>query len=83
MGVAALISDARSAKVVSISCPIPVIIGTRLAAIARTTLSSLKVARSSALPPPRTIAITSGRLDILLHFSIALTIDSGASLPWT
>ena len=61
VGVAARISATKSAIEKSLSCPTPLMMGTGLAAMQRASASSLKAAKSSALPPPRTNKITSGR----------------------
>ena len=81
-GVEARISAARSARLSSTSWPIPVMTGILLAAMARTSCSSLKTARSSALPPPRRIAIISTPPRSLKCCS-ARIICSAAAIPWT
>ena len=83
LGVEAAKSAAKSHRLSSISWPIPVITGTREAAIARTNFSSLKTAKSSALPPPRIIVITSGNSLCELKKSIARIIWSLAEIPCT
>ena len=59
VGVAALRSATKSAKVTSVSCPTLEITGKRDSKIARTTISSLKAQRSSMEPPPRPMMRTS------------------------
>ncbi|MBF5050946.1 hypothetical protein CLAVI_000568 [Candidatus Clavichlamydia salmonicola] len=44
----------------SVSCPTAEIIGILLSKMAAATISSLKAAKSSTLPPPRPTMITSG-----------------------
>ena len=55
-------SAAKSASVVSVSCPTAEMIGMLHAAIARTTTSSLNDHRSSIEPPPRATMTRSGRV---------------------
>ncbi len=63
LGVDARASAARSVSGVSCSWPTAETIGTRQDATARTSRSSLKGRRSSKLPPPRAITITSRSCD--------------------
>ena len=64
-GVAARASAAKSTSVTSTSCPTALTTGTRHAATARTTASSLNAPRSSADPPPRPTMMTSTSRDAL------------------
>lgn len=66
VGVGTLRSDTKSIKVVSVSCPTAEIIGILLAKTDLTTFSSLNAHKSSMLPPPRAMIITSGDLILLL-----------------
>ena len=59
VGVGALLSETKSAIVVSVSCPTALIIGIRQENIARATDSSLNAHRSSIEPPPRPTMSTS------------------------
>ena len=61
VGVGARRSAAKSISVTSVSWPTAEISGIRLAAAARTTISSLNDQRSSSEPPPRATMIRSGR----------------------
>ena len=81
-GVAARTSAAKSAIVVSISCPTPETTGTGEAAMARATASSLKAHRSSSEPPPRATITTStpGCRDTS---RMARATSSQAPSPWT
>ncbi|MBQ5934260.1 MAG: ABC transporter ATP-binding protein, partial [Lachnospiraceae bacterium] len=81
-GVEARISAARSARLSSTSCPMPVITGILLAAIALTNASSLNTDKSSALPPPLIIAMISTSAFSLKYFR-ALIIWSAAAIPCT
>ena len=59
VGLEALLSDAKSHKVSSVSWPIALMIGVLALKIHLTKLSSLKHHKSSMLPPPRAIIKTS------------------------
>lgn len=87
VGVGARRSDAKSMRVVSVSCPTAEMIGIVLSAVARTTFSSLKAMRSSSEPPPRAIMSRSGRGNvdpsIALKPLIAFVIWFAAPSPWT
>ena len=61
VGVGARRSATKSISVMSVSWPTAEISGMRLAAAARTTISSLKAHRSSIEPPPRATMMRSGR----------------------
>ena len=61
VGVGARRSAAKSISVTSVSWPTAEISGMKLAAAARTTISSLNDHRSSSEPPPRATMIRSGR----------------------
>ena len=83
VGVSARRSAARSVSVTSISWPTPATTGMRAAATARTSTSSLKLQRSSRLPPPRTSAITSGRGMSRSAMASAAASSSAAPAPCT
>src|SRR2546423_15427599 len=66
-GVGARRSATKSAIVKSVSCPTAEITGTEQAAMARATLSSLKVHKSSIDPPPRATMTTLAHPDLLKY----------------
>ena len=70
-----------SATVSSPVCPMPVKTGLVAVAIARTTASFSKAARSARAPPPRTTAMTSQSLR--LSAVTARAIEDGAAGPCT
>ena len=81
VGVAALMSAAKSLNVKSVSWPTADIIGVLQLYIARTTASSLKFHKSSMDPPPRpTIMVSTPKLSAYSIFSI---MSSFAFSPWT
>ena len=85
VGVGARRSEAKSIRVVSVSCPTALISGIGLSAAARTTISSLKAIRSSRLPPPRATMMTSGRIPAgrVAKPRMAAAICSAAPAPCT
>ena len=83
VGVSARRSATRSASVTSISWPTPDTTGTGEAKIARTSTSSLKLQRSSRLPPPRTSAITSTAGASRAACASAAASSSAAPAPCT
>ena len=62
-GVGALRSDTKSAMVVSVSCPIELMIGVEHLCISLARSSSLNAHRSSSEPPPLAMMMTSQFLD--------------------
>jgi hypothetical protein len=82
VGVGALTSATKSAMVKSVSWPTPLITGMAHAATARARSSSLKLQRSSMLPPPRTRSSVSTSWRALAARTWAAR-RSAASAPWT
>ena len=83
VGVKPRTSATRSTRERSISWPIPEMIGIVDAATARTRISSLNDQRSSRLPPPRTIAMTSSGGCICSAFTNSEANSSAAPAPCT
>ena len=80
VGVGARMSETKSIRVVSVSCPTPVTTGILQARMARATISSLKDHRSSIEPPPRARMRASTSRRCAARRS-ALTSPAGASAP--
>ena len=87
VGVGALKSATKSISVISVSWPIAEIIGIFDSKTLRTRSSSLKPHKSSILPPPLAIMITSGFSKLLCSNkwkpSIASITSSEDDSPWT
>ena len=83
VGVKPRTSATRSTRERSISWPIPEMIGIVDSETARTKISSLNDQRSSRLPPPRTIAMTSSAGWIFSAFTNSEANSSAAPAPWT
>ena len=87
VGVGALKSETKSISVISVSWPIAEIIGIFDSKTLRTRSSSLKPHKSSILPPPLAIIITSGFSKLLCSNkwkpSMASITSSEDDSPWT
>ncbi len=82
VGVGARTSATKSTMVKSVSCPTPLMTGIALAATSRAKASSLKLQRSSMLPPPRTSSSVSTSARWLAMRTWAASRPA-ASAPWT
>ena len=81
-GVAALLSETKSAIVVSVSCPTAVIIGILELYICLAKNSLLYSIKSSSDPPPLAIIITSEVFFLFMITNCFMILDAQFS-PWT